>query len=64
MNPSEIIPQHKSDFEKVEIIKMLDLKDIKPILPDLLEWLQDANWPIAKPIEDIVLHFKRSWCPM
>lgn len=39
----ELIPVHKSDYERVEKLKKLSLKDINPILPDLMVWLQDQN---------------------
>ncbi|WP_442952822.1 DUF5071 domain-containing protein [Paenibacillus sp. Soil522] len=27
------------------------------VIPQLLEWLQDMNWPIAKDIEDVLADF-------
>ncbi|MDQ0060015.1 hypothetical protein J2T14_002187 [Paenibacillus harenae] len=63
MNTSELIPQHKNDHERVNILKTLELIEIKPILPDLLVWLQDANWPIAQGVEDIVINFQDELIP-
>jgi hypothetical protein len=35
---SDLIPKHKSDFETIEKLKTKTFNDIKPILPQLLEW--------------------------
>ena len=45
-----LILKHKSDFESVEKIVMKGYPAIKPILAELLEWIQDLNWPIADNI--------------
>jgi len=57
MNIKDLVPQHKSDFERVSLLRQQPSENLKVILPELLEWLQDGNWPIAKDIEDIVLGF-------
>ncbi|AZK45164.1 DUF5071 domain-containing protein [Paenibacillus lentus] len=48
MNIKDLVPQHKSDYERVSLLKHQPLQKLKIILPELLEWLQDGNWPIAK----------------
>ena len=50
MNIRELIPKHKFDEEVIDGLKALSFEQIEPIIPDLLEWLQDINWPIAAPI--------------
>ena len=47
-----LVPKHKSDwdFDKATNILWYKYKEIKPIIPQLLTWLQDINWPVAKPI--------------
>ena len=45
-----LIPSNKHDHEKVKRIKELGYPKIKPILPELLEWIQDVNWPIARDL--------------
>jgi hypothetical protein len=57
MNIRELIPSHKDDQEVIEKLKQLSFEEIKPIIPDLLEWLQDINWPIAGPVADILEPF-------
>ncbi|MBY9007578.1 MAG: DUF5071 domain-containing protein [Candidatus Lokiarchaeota archaeon] len=45
-----LIPKHKSDFESVDKIIKLGYPKIKPILPELLNWMQDGNWPIYRTL--------------
>lgn len=63
MNIRKLIPKHKSDFDTVEALKKLESEKIKPIIPDLLEWLQDMNWPIANEIEDLLIGFQEELIP-
>ena len=49
-----LIPKHKFDQETVEKLEKLSFEQLKPIIPELLEWLQDMNWPIARPVADIL----------
>lgn len=42
------LPKSKSDVQSVDRITQLSYPVVAPILPQLLEWLQDGNWPVAK----------------
>lgn len=42
----DVLPRHKYDNARVEMIKNLDRDKILPLLPNLLEWIQDMNWPV------------------
>lgn len=57
MNIKELIPQNKDDQRVIGPLKKLSFEQLEPIIPDLLEWLQDMNWPIARPIADILEPF-------
>lgn len=57
MNIRELVPKDKFDESGVEELKKLSFQQIKPIVPDLLEWLQDMNWPVASNIADIMRPF-------
>ena len=63
MNIKELIPAHKDDQKVIERLKKLSFEEIKPIIPDLLEWLQDMNWPIAGPVAEILKPFSDSIVP-
>ena len=57
MDVRKLIPKHKFDQKVIEGLKALSFEQLEPIIPDLLEWLQDMNWPIARPIADILEPF-------
>jgi hypothetical protein len=57
MNIKTLIPKDKFDFETVDKIKNYSFEEIEPIIPDLLEWLQDMNWPISRPIAELLIPF-------
>lgn len=43
----KLIPQHKFDTERAQAVIQTGYPAIEPILPQLLEWIQDMNWPVA-----------------
>ncbi|MBF4516200.1 DUF5071 domain-containing protein [Flavobacterium sp. ANB] len=63
MNVKILIPKDKFDFETVEKLKTYSFDEIKPIIPDLLEWLQDGNWPISKPIAELLAPHVEKFSP-
>ncbi|MBU5445553.1 DUF5071 domain-containing protein [Paenibacillus sp. MSJ-34] len=63
MNLRDIIPKHKLDFDSINKLKAHDKDALRPIVPDLLMWLQDINWPIASEISDILLQFDKELFP-
>lgn len=50
MDLNKLIPEHKFDTEKVELLNDLTFEQIEPIIRNLLEWLQDGNWPVSRPL--------------
>lgn len=42
------LPVDKYDTASAEYIVALGYPANKDVLPDLLEWIQDGNWPVAK----------------
>ena len=52
---TDLIPKNKGDTETAEQLKNYSFEDIEPIIPDLLEWLQDMNWPVARPIAEYLV---------
>jgi len=41
------VPRHKHDLETANAAVALGWPAVEPITPQLLEWLQDCNWPVA-----------------
>ncbi|MDH3754293.1 MAG: DUF5071 domain-containing protein [Acidimicrobiia bacterium] len=46
----ERLPRHKDDIERVESLVEIGYPDNAAALPYLAQWLQDANWPVARPV--------------
>lgn len=42
-----LIPRHKSDLDRANAAVAAGFPKVAPILPDLLKWLKDINWPVA-----------------
>lgn len=44
---TRIVPADKSDFAACERLSAASDVELEAVLDDLLEWLQDINWPVA-----------------
>ncbi|MBJ6361861.1 DUF5071 domain-containing protein [Paenibacillus sp. GCM10012307] len=51
----EFIPSNKMDYYTIEKLRKLPYNEIEPIINQLLEWVEDINWPIAKEICQILI---------
>lgn len=47
----DLVPKNKFDIETAEKLNQYSIEEIRSIVPALLEWLQDANWPVAYPVK-------------
>lgn len=63
MNNSTLIPAHKSDFETLNRLKACEKNVVRPLIPELFDWLQDINWPISSDLSDILLNFDDELIP-
>jgi hypothetical protein len=63
-DPRQLLPRNKSDEERVRALIALGYPAVAPVLPDLLEWLQDGNWPISRPIADFFLSIGEPVLPL
>jgi hypothetical protein len=43
-----LLPRDKSDLARANEVVARGYPAVAPILPELIEWLQDYNWPVAK----------------
>jgi len=57
MDISFFIPANKHDFEAVERIKNADPKDVEEHLPQIFEWIEDINWPVAQELVKVLAGF-------
>ena len=54
-NLKKLIPKDKFDITTAEKLNNYSYEEIQSIIPSLLEWLQDKNWPVAKPISEFLI---------
>ncbi|MFL9844236.1 DUF5071 domain-containing protein [Flavobacterium rhizosphaerae] len=47
-----LVPKDKFDDTHIEELNTYSISEIRSIVPALLEWLQDANWPVSRPISE------------
>lgn len=48
MKLENLIPKDKHDINAIKNLDHYSYNEIKPICINLLEWIQDINWPVAK----------------
>lgn len=51
----DCIPKDKHDTAAVLRAGRVGFPALEPILPSLLGWLQDANWPVAPGVADLLI---------
>jgi len=44
------IPSHKSDLDACEVLRNTSFEIVEPFAMQLLEWVQDINWPVAASV--------------
>ena len=47
MDIKALVPKDKYDITVISELKKLSDTEIKSIIPGLLEWIQDMDWPVA-----------------
>lgn len=50
----ELVPKSKFDDSGMEELRLLSDEEIEPILPALLEWMKDMNWPVAREMPELL----------
>ncbi len=57
MTLKKVIPKDKSDVNFIHELSKYDIKEVKEVVPELLTWLQDYNWPVAKYMAGYLSNF-------
>ena len=52
-----LVPRDKLDNSGIETLKTINADEIEPILGQLLEWIQDINWPVAQELFHVLPRF-------
>lgn len=62
-NQDIYLPRDKHDFERVNQLQTLESSIMIALIPNLVEWLQDINWPISTEIATILLRYPEETIP-
>jgi len=52
--PEDCVPKDKFDIAAVERARSVGFPALTEVLPRLLVWLQDCNWPVAEPVASLL----------
>ena len=58
------VPKDKFDVEAIEQLLNAPAESVIPLLPALLEWMQDMNWPVAEPTVEFLLRYPNEITPL
>jgi len=56
-NIFDLVPKDKHDISGMATLKVIDIDSVQPILWQLLQCMQDGNWPCAIELLDIMPRF-------
>ena len=56
----DLLPKDKFDTASLERLMSLSDEQINEIIPDLLEWIQDMNWPVAPCIITVLAKHRKA----
>ncbi len=45
---STLVPATKFETEKAQRLVALGFPTVQPVLDEIMEWVEDANWPVAR----------------
>ncbi|MED4954716.1 DUF5071 domain-containing protein [Paenibacillus sp. FSL R5-0527] len=63
MSSRGYLPKDKMDLEGVVHLKTLSSNELIPLIPDLIEWLQDINWPVASELSKLLMPMEGELIP-
>ena len=63
IDPRELLPRTKHDCQAASALIALGYPAVAPVLPDLLAWSQDYNWPVSRPISDFLATIPEPMAP-
>ena len=64
MDVHALVPKDKCDCSHIEELKRLSASEIEPILPRLLAWIQDINWPVAADLLPVLAQRQTALLPL
>lgn len=58
-----LLPSDKFDTARAAAITGMERSSVEPIVPVLLEWLRDMNWPVARVLTPFLSRIGRPLAP-
>ena len=58
-----LVPKHKTDTAAAHAAVEAGYPAVEPVLPQLTEWMQDYNWPVAKVLGPFLASIGRPIIP-
>ena len=59
----DLLPKDKLDVDAVRRLSAQGYPAVEPLLPALLEWMQDLNWPIAQALHPFLVDLGEPLAP-
>ncbi|MEK4229949.1 DUF5071 domain-containing protein [Solibacillus sp. FSL H8-0538] len=59
-----MLPKDKFDIQAIEHFKTAPPSQVVPLLPELLTWIQDMNWPVAEPTIELLMTYPTEITPL
>lgn len=57
------LPLLKDDIQKAKDIIQIEVQKALPVLPHLLRWTKDCNWPVSRILLPYLLNFDKDLIP-
>ena len=58
-----LIPATKYETEKASALVQLGFPAVEPVMPQILEWLQDLNWPVSFIFQPFLIRIGQPLAP-
>jgi hypothetical protein len=59
-----LLPASKMQVEKAEALVRLGYPAVAPVLPEILEWMKDLNWPVARVFQPLLARIGEPLAPL
>jgi hypothetical protein len=60
---TELIPVTKFETEKASALVQLGFPAVEPVMPQILEWVQDLNWPVGHVFQPFLARIGQPLAP-
>ena len=60
----DLVPSSKFDTAPIEALTTIEVDEVRPVLRELLEWIRDMNWPVARALCPVLPRFHAGLTPV